>query len=172
MKISFISFKHLSDEQHKEVLALRNADEVRKQMKTDKLISFTHHKTWLESLSKKHKYYAIFSDEKLIGSANYFPKELDTYEWGFYFREQTSPLLKSLCVFLVMQRVFRLDAQRLISEVKTSNQNAYRFNKSLGFVDIGEENGYKKLELTRQQWQTSPLHKLAKKLKAFEFSFS
>ncbi len=174
MKIIFKNFIHLNENEHKTILNLRNSYNIRKQMKTDKIIQIKEHIAWANNLQndKKNIYFAIYHNETIIGGASISHVDFKTKSssWGFYFHEQTSPLIKSICVYVLIEKIFNMGMEKIISEVKLTNKNAYKFNKSFGFVDVEKRSGYYILELLKCKWGKNKPRVLEKRASNVQFT--
>lgn len=177
MNIVFKNFIHVSKNESENILRLRNEKYVRKQMIADEIIESKAHFAWIDSLTSNEYdiYFAIFNDDLFIGSIyiTSLLKTKKTATWGFYFDENTNPICISFCVYTFMQKIFfEFKIEKIISKIKKTNINAYEFNKSFGFLLMHEDEDYFSLELKKDDWENSNVHKLKKRFEKFNYKFA
>lgn len=177
MNLHFIDFINLTELEHQKILNIRNTKDIRKQMKTDDIIELKNHLKWLNSLknNKKKLYYAVFIKEDIIGCIDItsMDTKTKTTSWGFYFKKDTNPLIISICVYIIIEKIFyEHKMEKIVSEVKKTNQNGYKFNISFGFLPIYEDNSYFFLELKKEDWEKNKLHKLKKRVEKIGYKFA
>lgn len=167
MKIVFKNFIFLDDMEIKEILNLRNLDYVRKNMINDEVISLENHKSFIASLKNQNfkKYFALFEDDKIVGSLNFVKN--DNLTWGLYFKDEVNPIIKACATFLFLDYIFSFFEDDINSFVKKSNTNALSFNKNFGFEVLKEDKKFFYLKLSKKAWQEQKNLKLLKPIKKY-----
>ena len=167
LKIIFKDFTFLSDDEKKEVLELRNKKNIRENMTNSEIISLENHFNFINSLkdSSNKKYFAIFSQDELLGSLNFIKNE--ELSWGLYFKDSSSPILKSVSTYIFLEFIFKQFDDDINSSVKKNNIQALNFNKSFGFDIFKENNEYFYLILSKQTWENHKNSKLIKPIKKY-----
>jgi len=174
MKLDFINYSKLSLEEHKQLLEIRNQEYVRRNMKNDAVIELEDHLSWISRLEedKSKIYYAIFSDNTLVGGVNI--TEIDTNNstasWGIFMQNNLNPMIPSLTTYLLIDKIFNsLGVDRLNLEVNKLNSNAHQFDKNFGFVDYDEysdeNNSYYLMYMKKDTWESNKELGLLKILK-------
>lgn len=167
MKIVFKDFIHLNDNEIKDILELRNQKNIREHMKDSKIITIKKHFDFINSLkdSIDRKYFAIFNENRLLGSLNFIKNE--ELSWGLYFKDTSSPILKSVSTYIFLEFIFKQFDNDINSSVKKNNVQALNFNKSFGFDIFKENNEYFYLILSKQTWGNHKNSKLIKPIKKY-----
>lgn len=174
MNLEFKNFLYLTKDEHQKLLDIRNDENIKKYMRDNKTIKLENHLLWLKGLNEKSLYFAVFKDKNLIGCVDITSINLTkkTSSWGFYFENTTSAFVASICVYLLIEKIFdEKNIEKITSEVKKTNENAYKFNLSFGFLPIYEDEEYFFLELKKQNWQKSTIHRLKKKIDKIDYKF-
>ncbi|MBR4462918.1 MAG: GNAT family N-acetyltransferase [Erysipelotrichaceae bacterium] len=111
---------------------------------------------WLNH--EPERFYAFLkrkSDGVFVGDVNYhYNPERDWYDMGIviYAPERGKGYGKQ-GLRLLLEKAFRIDGiSRLHNDFEISRDAAYRIHKSVGFKEIGIENGCIQLELTREEY--------------------
>ncbi len=175
MNLVFKNFTLLSEHEHKKVLSLRNADEIRKNMKTTQIIELHEHIKWVKNLKndKTKLYYAIFLNDEIIGSINLVDIEDKEAFLGLYFSKNTNPLNSSLASCIFLDEMFK-SLKTIQAEVLKQNKYALSFDKSLGFEQIDENKSYIKLILSAKKWEEMKRERLKiliQKIQKIDFDF-
>jgi len=175
MNLKFINYIKLSAEEHLQLLKVRNFDYVRKNMKNDSIITINDHLDWIKKLSKDDSkmYYAIFSDNKLVGGINITDIDIEemSASWGLFVQANINPMIPSIATYLIIDKVFNvLKLTTLNLEVNKININAYKFDKNFGFIDNGEyidgKNSYYLMSMDRKDWESNKNKGLLKMVKS------
>lgn len=172
MNLLFKNYSLLTIQEQKELLKVRNLEYIRQQMKSPNIISLDSHLKWIENLESNQNslYYAVIYNDKIIGGLSLVDIEYKkTYgNFGVFFIKQTSAFISSVATYLVLDRIFNLFEIKLInSEVKKTNSEAYKFNKSFGFIQDKQNSNddFYHLSLDFDKWNnTSKLIKTIKKV--------
>lgn len=153
LKLVFKNFIFLNDIEKEEVLILRNEDYIRKNMINTEYINLENHNLFINNLKKieNKKYYAIYYSDEFIGSVNFV--KTDKLSWGFYFKEEINPILKSLCAYIFLNFIFDIFNEPVNSFVRKNNTQALNFNKSFGFKIFDEDKEYIYLCLEKFVWE-------------------
>ena len=96
--IVFKDYKLLSLSEHKNLLELRNSDEVRLSSNDTSAILLENHLAWCENL-KSGRYFAIYENEILLGGVN-----VNNDFWGVFFGSEINPFLKLACAYRFLQK--------------------------------------------------------------------
>ncbi|MGH1600852.1 hypothetical protein [Campylobacter majalis] len=126
VKIYFCDYKNLSKAQTIDLLRLRNSDEVRLNSANTDIIRLDDHLGWVKELESE-KYFAVIIDDVVVGGLN-CPKD----KWGVFFKADLNPVLKMLCVYLYLHRIFQ-NNDILGSAVCKNNTAALSLNYFFGF---------------------------------------
>ena len=156
----FKNYKNLTQEEHINLLNIRNEKEIREASKNKEIITLNNHLKWVKSLDEEKCYFALFVDEKIVGGLN-FSKEANTIkEWGVFFSKDTKPLISSIATYIFINYMFE-KADILYSQVSKENIQALRFNEYFKLEIYDEKDGFYNLILTKEKWQ--------KEQKSFKF---
>lgn len=172
MSLLFKNFTLLDLNEKKELLALRNRQNIREMMINSDEILLEDHLAFIDDLmaNRDKRYFAIFFNNLLIGSASLVKDK--TANWGVYFADSSSPIIKAVAGYLFIDFVIN---DPIYAFVKKGNSNALNFNRSLGFELIEEGVDLYKLLLTKARWQDKKSSKLsrsiAKQLESIESKF-
>ena len=102
-----------------------------------------------------YAYLRRISDGEFVGDVNYhYNPEHDWYDMGIviYAPERGKGYGKQ-GLKLLLEKAFRNDGiSKLHNDFETTRDAAYRIHKSVGFKEIGKDNGIIQLELTRQEY--------------------
>ena len=145
--IVFKDYKLLSLSEHKNLLELRNSDEIRLSSNDTSAILLENHLAWCENL-ESGRYFAIYENEILLGGVN-----VNNDFWGVFFAPEINPFLKFACAYRFLQKC--LESRELVrASVRKANKNTLDFNKLFGF-EIKEQNDeFCILELKKADFKT------------------
>lgn len=154
-------------EQQKEVLEIRNKDNVKENMYTDHSISMHEHLSWIERLKSddRQSVFVVFFDEVVSGviSVNGIDKLHSKADWAFYLDSRVRGGLGAALEFSLLNFVFDdMKLDKLNCEVIETNSTVVKMHKKFGFVEEGfrreniEKNGVRMgvffLGITRDEW--------------------
>lgn len=167
MRVVFKDFVLLKEDEIKEILKLRNQENIRENMLNSGEIALKDHLFFIENLAKikNKRYFAIFEEDKLLGSVN-FTKE-DILSWGLYFQNKINPILKTCSIYVFLNFIFSNFDEDINSFVKKSNLQALNFNKNFGFKSFKEDNELVYLKLSKDDWEDQKSSKLLKPIKKY-----
>jgi UDP-4-amino-4,6-dideoxy-N-acetyl-beta-L-altrosamine N-acetyltransferase len=167
--ISLLSYLDLNEEQSREVLDARNHSAVRELMFSDNEISWDNHLEFIESLKRStHYYYAVFLDDRYLGSINLKIRMDETPDWGLFL----SPSFLGTGLGVVLEYlalelfVLVFNTTTLTSLVKEINVEAISMHNGFGFAVVDHTDGYVRMDITREVWKQkrSKLKKLVNRL--------
>lgn len=172
MKLVFKDYIYLSLQEQKQLLEIRNLEYIRLQMKDDSMISLESHLGWIKNLASDTSslYYVAIYNDKIVGGLSIVDVEHRTMQGnlGVFFTKQTSAFISSVSTYLVLDRIFnKFGIKQMSSEVKKTNSEAYKFNKSFGFIENRENSNddFYYLSLDFDKWnRTNKLIKTIKKV--------
>ena len=148
----FKAYSLLSNEEHQELLAIRNEQQIREFSHNSQEILFKEHLKWVGSLGLSSHYFALFVEGKVVGGVNYRKKGAEVLEWGIFFTKKLQPLVATMATFIFIEHMFK-EHTVLHSEVLEENTQALRFNEYFGIRTVAQRNGSFCLQLTRKEWQ-------------------
>jgi len=165
----FKDYRLLSDDEHQELLSIRNQEHIRNASHSSDIITMEEHLKWLKRLSTCRTYFALIIDEKIYGGIYYIKEKNSIKEWGMFFNKNTAPLITLLANYIFIEYMFQ-ETEVLYSEILLHNQKALEFNQYLGITIKKQTSISYKMILTKQQWQDHKknltiLHKRVKKIK-------
>ena len=169
MKICFKEYSNLTKQESFDVLEIRNLDYIRKNMITNKIISYENHIKWCESLKTnlEKKYFAVFCNNEILGSCSWTNEEMG-FIWGIFFKDGVNPIISSASAFLFLENCFKIDnIQNLNSLVKKENIIALNFNKNFGFELHKEDEEYFYLKLEKENWENIKNNRLIKSIQKY-----
>jgi len=161
MNLVLKDFTLLSLQENQEILAIRNSEHVRSNMKTQSNIMIENHLNWIETLKKDQSniYYAVFHNDIIVGAiyiteVDYVSKEST---WGLYFKQNINPFISSICTYVIINRIFTTMALDLLKlEVNKINKAAYKFDLTFGFVKYDEKaednKEYFLMQMNKEYW--------------------
>lgn len=136
-------FEKLCKEDLDLILSWRNSDEVRQNMKNNKIISRDEHYQWFDKicLADNIEYFVFKKNEEPIGIINFVDIDLLSKEcsWGFYLGAKESLIgAGSVMEFWALDYVFyNLKLEKLNSEIFEFNLGNLQLQKSFGFKEEG-----------------------------------
>lgn len=151
-----VAYPELSDDIHEQMLAGRNADDVRKWMVNQGIISAHDHRNFVESLRYRRdkQYYAVFdSNDALLGTVNLEWVSPDAMERGIWLtaasrgRGVAKRLLSDLYAWLAANK----GVSRIETRVHRLNRASIALEHSLGAREIrsGEDFNFYERELQK-----------------------
>lgn len=174
-KIILKKFEHLSIEENKKLLSIRNKEDIRNQSLNKSIIDLNSHLKWLENLKGdlKKEYYAIIHSGQIVGAINFFEVN-STMKWGVYFKEEVSLLVKSLVPIYFIEYIFKkTQVEFLYLDILKNNLNAISFDKNFGFYFFQENNDYFTMRVSSKEFKKAKEKKLLKRVvkKMSDYSF-
>lgn len=147
----FRDYRLLGPWEHRRLLALRNTPRVRAASSHTGRILLKEHCRWVRSLPETARYMAIFYKGKLIGGAH-FVEESPYNRWGFFFAQDTPPLVVPMATVCWIEHLFGLGYERLHSLVRRENIEAQRLNGFLGARVWKKEAKFDRLVIEKEDW--------------------
>lgn len=174
-KIILKDYTLLNNQEQNMLLDLRNESYVRQNSLDDSIIPLENHLRWVESLksSEDKHYFAVFSQDELVGAINVFDIK-SQMKWGVFFKEEASLMFKTLVPIYFLEHVLRTyDVDYLYLQALKTNENAISFDKNLGFIVCDEDETVitmKMNEIMFEEAKKAPfLKRIIKKMKNYEF---
>ena len=171
MNLTFKNFNVLSENDDTNILAIRNSDYIRFNMKSTDLIKLDNHLIWRKRLKEDNlnTYYAVFDGDIIVGAIyiteiDYKKKECT---WGLYFKKKINPFISTNSVYLIIEKIFtELSIHELKLEVNKLNAAAYKFDLSFGFemYDESDKELYK-MKMSSIKWDEIKKNKLMQMIK-------
>ena len=178
MNIVFKNFISLKENEHIELLKIRNSTKVRLNTKSKEIIDLESHLLWVDNLKTDilNHYYAIYDGEIIVGSISILDINKKECSWGLYFKENINPMLSSLCTYILIDKILNeMDIQRLTLEVGKENISAYKFDLSFGFEVYDTINNYFHMDMIKQKWNENKhigyMKLLEKKVNKIQYKF-
>lgn len=158
--IVFKDYKLLSLSEHKNLLELRNSDEVRLSSNDTSAILLENHLAWCENL-ESGRYFAIYENEILLGGVN-----VNNDFWGVFFGPEINPFLKLACAYAFLKKCFE-NREFLCASVRKVNNKTLEFNEFFGFKIKSENEDFYILELKKADFKIKN-SKIKEKLESFK----
>ncbi len=142
-----VAYPDLSDEIHQDLLAGRNAEDVRKWMVNRNVISAQDHHNFVESLRYRRdkQYYAVFDcDDRLLGTVNLEWTSPDAMERGIWLSADTrgrgvaKQLLHQLYGWLAENKGVR----KIVTRVHHLNEASIALERTLGTRELRREEDF------------------------------
>ena len=140
-----INYVDCTPEQHREILALRNLDVVRKWMVNPEVISENDHLRFVESLKENSNrlYYAVYKNGVLVGTYNLTNEGDGVWERGIIANPTTQGTGQTkLWERQILNGLSKYGIKMVSAKVKTDNSRSIRYHKKMGFAETGRNNGY------------------------------
>jgi len=174
-KIVLKNYVLLTAEENKELLKIRNTKHIRNLSLKKEKIELSSHLGWIQSLKNNasFSYYAIFYENELLGGINIF--DVNTkIKWGVFFKEHASLLIKSFVPLYFFEHIFSFyNVENIYAEVIEENENAFNYNKSLGFLLEEKKQKASVLILNKKIFfkhlETKILQGIRKRMKKYSF---
>lgn len=163
-EIKFVNILGVSDELKEKVRQWRNAEEIRKAMQTQHIITKEEHSKWIESLKRRkdRKAWVVFIENNPAGSINLQNmkhKELNS-EWGYYIGDSAyKGIGLGKCILFKFLEMFfeEIEFKTLVTKVLSNNVIALNLYKKFKFKKIDRlpfKNGEETLlfEFSKENW--------------------
>jgi len=172
--ITLKDYRLLTIDEHKNLLNIRNKDEVREASLNQDMINLDNHLSWVENLKNDStkEYFAIMYHDEIIGGINIF--NISTkLKWGIFFEDNISLIIKSVIPIFFIDFIFcTYKSPSIYSEIKKANVNAISYNKNLGFK-ILEDKDIITMQLKEANYMKVKdsflLKKIVKKMQLYNF---
>lgn len=140
-----INYVDCSPEQHLEILALRNRDDIRGWMVNPEVIPQENHSRFVESLrgNPNRLYYAVYLEGVLVGTYNLTNEGDGVWERGIISNPDTREKGRTeQWERQIMRGLPRLGIKALSAKVKADNGRSIRYHEKLGYRETGKEGEY------------------------------
>ena len=182
MNLVFKNFLLLKESEHRKLLEIRNDEIIRNNMKSNAVIGFENHLSWIKKLENdtSNIYYAVIKDNDIVGAIyiTIINNSDKTCTWGLYFKKNINPLISSISTYLIIEKIFQeFHIKKLYSEVKKENIAAYKFNETLGFKkEKSVDKDFYKLSISADDWENNKnngiITTVKKRLNKIEYKFA
>lgn len=169
------SYVHLNEQEHIELLSIRNQEHIREVSLSNSFISIESHLHWVHALKMdaSKEYYAILHEEKLIGAVNVFDIGNET-KWGIFFKENASLMIKAIVPLFFIDYIFNTFKEEfLFLQARSDNVNAINFDKNLGFLIYEECDKIVSMKMNQEDFEkakkNSFLNRVVKKMNKYSF---
>ena len=140
-----INYINCTQEQHLEILSLRNQDDVRKWMVNQEVISEENHFRFIESLKENDNklYFAIYRDGLLVGTYNLIKEEEGVWERGIVANpniQGTGETAK--WEHQILADMSDLGVKMIIAKVKPDNIRSIKYHEKLGYQERSRDDDY------------------------------
>lgn len=152
-----INYTELSPELHKELLEMRNHEEVRKQMFTNDVIPFNAHMAFVASLKAdtSKAYFAAYRDGELRGAFNIIRLN-DRPEYGYFSSPSFFEGMNGIEIYYhgLSYLIKKFNLAGVFGQVLVSNRNPYRISEKFGFeFSAPDQNGVRQAHLDTAKWK-------------------
>ena len=144
-RFEVVNYVDCSHQQHLEILALRNRDDVRQWMVNPEVIPEENHFRFVESLrgNPNRLYYAVYQDGTLVGTYNLTNEGDGVWERGIISNPDTREKGKTeQWERQILRGLPRLGIKALSAKVKEDNGRSLRYHEKLGYKKTGKEGEY------------------------------
>lgn len=136
----------------------RNRDDIRLMMVDQSDITPEQQQAWFERLGahKNRHHFALWFRDQLIGYANASLEESESASTGLYIgHEKYRGSMLAICVGVGLSEwcFEQLPISRICAQVAPHNQAALRFNESLGYRVVEQNENWVFLEKTQQEFE-------------------
>ena len=162
----FKNYSLLSQEEHEDLLEIRNSKEVRANSLNDGTIPLNEHLSWALTLQKdaSKKYFAVILDGVVLGGVNIFDVD-SSMKWGIFLSKETPMLVKSLVPLRFMDYVFsEYPNENLFAEIKKENKNALAYNLHFGFKIMEEKADIVVAKLNEELYNQAKMGKILQRI--------
>ena len=144
---------------HKEleiIREIRNETNIRKNMRTEEVISIKDHMEWFKKLrsSKTNYFYLIKYNSEIVGGLglNNYDKDLLTGEWAYYVSDKSKFLgLGASIEFKAIEYFFKFyELNNLLCYVLKHNLGVIKLHNKFGFQEISFDEYFKNNSLNNE----------------------
>ena len=140
-----INYVDCTQEQHLEILSLRNLDDVRKWMVNQEVISEENHFRFIESLkgNDNRLYFAIYREGLLVGTYNLTKEEEGVWERGIV----ASPNIQGTgetakWEHQILADLPNLGVKTVTAKVKPDNIRSIKYHEKIGYQEQSRDDDY------------------------------
>ncbi len=173
-KIVLKDYLLLSNEEHKELLNIRNKDYIRNVSLDTSIIELVNHISFVKGLKNSDKkFFAIIFEDDIIGGVNIFNIKEDI-KWGIFFLEEANIIIKSLVPIYFLEYIFKtFQKEEIFLDVKKENINTISYDKNLGFNIFKEDDKIISMKMSKDEFESAKekafLKRVMKQFKKFDF---
>ncbi len=141
-----VNYVDCTTEQHREILALRNLEDIRKWMVNPEVIAEENHFRFVESLrgNENRLYLAIYKDGKLLGTYNLTNEGEGLWERGIIANPETQGKGETeQWERQIINELPKCGIMALCAKVKIDNLRSIRYHEKLGYQEQSRDNEYK-----------------------------
>lgn len=137
-----IDYVECAREQHLDILALRNRDDVRSWMVNPEVISEENHFKFVESLkdNPNRLYYAIYKNGMLVGTYNLTNEGDGVWERGIIANPSTQGTGQTEKWERQILSSLPLDIKAVFAKVKQDNLRSIKYHEKLGYKEQSRDN--------------------------------
>lgn len=140
-----IDYVDCTPEQHREILALRNRDDVRVWMVNPEVISEENHFKFVESLrgNANRLYFAVYKNGSLLGTYNLTNEGDGIWERGIIANPSTQgPGQTEKWERQILSGLSRYNIKTVSAKVKQDNLRSIKYHEKLGYKEQSRDNEY------------------------------
>jgi len=173
-KILLKDYLILSNEEHKELLDIRNKEYIREVSLDKSIIEFVNHISFVMALKNSDKkFFAIIYDDKIIGGVNVFNIN-SNIKWGIFFLNEANLIVKSIVPLYFLEYIFKTyKNEEIFLDVKKENINTISYDKNLGFNIFKEDDKIISMKMSKEEFEKAKgkafLKRVIKQLDKFDF---
>jgi len=173
-KIVLKDYLLLSNEEHKELLDIRNKEYIREVSLDTSTIEFINHISFVKGLKNSDKkFFAIIFEDKIIGGVNLFDTKGDI-KWGIFFLNESNIMIKSIVPLYFLDYIFKTyKKEEIFLDVKKENINTISYDKNLGFNIFKEDDKIISMKMSKIAFESAKekpfLKRVMKQLNKFDF---
>ena len=140
-----VNYVNCTQEQHLEILNLRNLDDVRKWMVNPEVISEENHFQFVERLKENpdRLYFAIYKDGLLVGTYNLTKEKDGVWERGIIANPNTK--IKGETAKwegIILADLSKQGIKTVTAKVKQDNPRSIKYHEKLGYKEQSRDNEY------------------------------
>ncbi|WP_419766232.1 MAG: hypothetical protein ACNI28_05565 [Arcobacter sp.] len=173
-KVVLKDYLLLSNEEHKELLNIRNKEYIREVSLDTNIIKFVNHISFVKGLKNSDKkFFAIISDDKIIGGVNVFDINKDI-KWGIFFLDEANIIIKSIVPLYFLEYIFKTyKKEEIFLDVKKENINTISYDKNLGFKVFKDGDKIISMKMNNLEFEKAKekhfLKRVMRQFKKFDF---
>jgi UDP-4-amino-4,6-dideoxy-N-acetyl-beta-L-altrosamine N-acetyltransferase len=173
-KVVLKDYLFLSNEEHKELLEIRNKEYIRNVSLDTGIIELINHISFVKGLKNSDKkFFAIIFEDRIIGGVNIFNIKEDI-KWGVFFLEEANILIKSIVPLYFLEYIFKtFEKEEIFLDVKKENINTISYDKNLGFNIFKEDDKIISMKMSKLEFENAKekpfLKRVMKQLEKFDF---
>ena len=144
-KYDFVNYVDCTQEQHLEILRLRNREDVRVWMVSPEIISEEDHFRFVESLkgNPDRVYYAVYRNGQLVGTYNLTKEDEGVWERGIIANPETKRKGETLrWESRILSGLPKYGIKAVVAKVKQNNPRSIRYHEKLGYREQSRDDEY------------------------------